>query len=35
VNVFNANGHLVQGVSVTFTAPTGGAGGTFPAARIA
>jgi hypothetical protein len=30
VNVFNANGHLVQGVSVTFTAPAGGASGTFP-----
>jgi hypothetical protein len=28
--VFNANGHLVQGVSVTFTAPAGGASGTFP-----
>ena len=30
VNVFNANGHPVQGVSVTFTAPAGGASGTFP-----
>ena len=30
VNVFNANGLLVQGVSVTFTAPAGGASGTFP-----
>jgi hypothetical protein len=30
VNVSNANGHLVQGVSVTFTAPDGGARGTFP-----
>jgi hypothetical protein len=29
VNVFNANGHPVQGVSVTFTAPAGGASGTF------
>jgi hypothetical protein len=29
VTVFNANGHPVQGVSVTFTAPAGGAGGTF------
>ncbi len=30
VQVFNANGHLVQGVSVTFTAPAGGASGAFP-----
>jgi hypothetical protein len=30
VSVFNANGHLVQGVSVTFTLPLGGASGTFP-----
>jgi hypothetical protein len=30
VNVFNVNGNLVQGVSVTFTAPAGGASGTFP-----
>ncbi len=29
VNVYNANGHPVQGVSVTFTAPAGGASGTF------
>jgi hypothetical protein len=29
VSVFNANGHLVQGVSVTFTAPDAGASGTF------
>jgi hypothetical protein len=29
VNVLNANGHPVQGVSVTFTAPAGGASGTF------
>jgi hypothetical protein len=30
VNVFNINGNPVQGVSVTFTAPAGGACGTFP-----
>ncbi|HEX3447493.1 MAG TPA: FG-GAP-like repeat-containing protein [Isosphaeraceae bacterium] len=30
VKVYNANGHLVQGVSVNFTAPAGGAYGTFP-----
>jgi hypothetical protein len=30
VIVFNVNGHPVQGVSVTFTAPAGGASGTFP-----
>ena len=30
VTVRNANGNLVQGVTVTFTAPVGGAGGTFP-----
>jgi hypothetical protein len=30
VSVFNANGHPVQGVTVTFTAPAGGASGTFP-----
>jgi hypothetical protein len=29
VNVLNANGHPVQGVSVTFTAPAGGASGAF------
>jgi hypothetical protein len=29
VNVFNAAGHLVQGVSVTFTAPATGPSGTF------
>jgi hypothetical protein len=29
VRVFNANGHAVQGVTVTFAAPFGGAGGTF------
>jgi hypothetical protein len=29
VTVFNANGHPVQGVSVTFTAPAGGASGSF------
>jgi hypothetical protein len=29
VTVFNANGHPVQGVSVTFTAPAGVASGTF------
>jgi hypothetical protein len=30
VNVFNANGHPVQGASVTFTAPAGSGSGTFP-----
>jgi hypothetical protein len=30
VQVFNANGHLVQGVSVTFSVPPGGASATFP-----
>src|SRR5262249_40680782 len=30
VTVRNANGNLVQGVSVTFTAPSSGATGTFP-----
>src|SRR5262249_32570145 len=30
VDVTNAAGHLVQGVSVTFSAPGSGPGGTFP-----
>ena len=30
ITVRNANGNLVQGVTVTFTAPTSGASGTFP-----
>jgi hypothetical protein len=29
VNMLNANGHPVQGMSVTFTAPAGGSSGTF------
>jgi hypothetical protein len=33
VNVRNANGHLIQGVSVTFSVPPGGASGTFPAGQ--